>query len=83
MDSATATELTNKLRWAIGSTLKEADPGLFKLEYREQIWMASLITDLIFGALTALKTAKASQNGSFGIDRKLIDSVLTQEVLTR
>lgn len=81
MDSATATEMTNKVRWAIGTTLKEADSSLFRLEYREQVWMASLITDLVFGVLTALAAAKASQNGSFKFDRKLLSSVLTQEML--
>lgn len=72
MDKATATELTNKIRWAIGSTLVARTNGDFNLLYREQMWLASLITDDILGVLSALNHVQTN------IDRKLLKSLLTQ-----
>lgn len=72
MDKSAATELTNKLRWAIGTSLKARTNGDFSMVFREQMWLASLITDEVQGVLSALNHVRQP------IDRKLLKNLLTQ-----
>ena len=78
MDKSQATELTNKIRWAIGTTIGEARNGDFSMNYREQMWLASLLTDDVAGVLSALEVAADHQGHDFTIDRKLLSNLLTQ-----
>ena len=81
--TAQATELTNKIRWAIGSTLDGANSGAFSLLYREQMWLASELTDRVFGVLAALRERGTSNGtGQSAISRKLLQNLLTQELLS-
>jgi len=71
-----ATELTVKIRWAIGTSLG-GDPA-FKLVYREQMSLASLLTDDIAGVMSALRHSQAPGEPSSRIDRELLRNLLTQ-----
>jgi len=77
MDSDDAKELTNKIRWAIGSTLDGGRDGGFNMSYREQMWLAGMLTSSISDVLGALKVARSSKTNGH-IDRKLVQSLLTQ-----
>jgi len=80
MEQHKVTELTNKIRWAIGSSLDSSES--FKLHYREQMYLASIITDDVLGVLSALRARSSSSERSTAIDRKLLRNLLTQVELS-
>jgi len=65
-----AMELTNKIRWAIGSTL--ATTPVINLPYTAQMALASVLAN---DALTLIKAK--TEKPDLVIDRKLIRKVLT------
>lgn len=80
---ALATEMTNKIRWAIGSTLDgEEGNGRSSLPYREQMWLASLLTDDILSVLAAREQALTHNGSSPQMSRTLLKSLLTQKYVS-